>query len=36
MVIDRATNRVRKVMDFLLAPIVLRHKAQGGRDKRHG
>ncbi len=36
MVVDRATNRVRKVMNFPPAPVVLRHKAQGGRDKRQG
>lgn len=34
MVVDRATNKVRKMMDFFLAPIVLRHKAQVGRNKR--
>ncbi len=36
MVVDRATNRVRKAMNFSLAPVMLRYKAQGGRDKRQG
>lgn len=34
MVIDEATNKVGKVMNFFLAPVVLRHKTQEGKNKK--
>ena len=36
MIVDRATNRMRKMINFSLASIMFRHKAQGRGDKRHG
>lgn len=36
MVIQRTPNRVRKVMDFSSALVVLRHKAKGRGDERQG